>query len=932
MFSFHNLEVVHWDYWRRFGIPLDAGIVTVVGPNGSGKTTLLDALRTLLVIGCSSGRDYKRYVRRSDAPYAWLRAEVSNPRRPNGQLAFWPITDERVTLFCQIRKKGGDWERRYGIAPGSVSVEDAETSERIVWKAVRQYESELEHAGLTRAIKRVLALDQGHTDKLCEYSGRQLLELVFNVFGDQEVLDNYQAAKQEQLAVERELEVLKTRLAQLGTQLREAEAEVNSFNEWMRLTRELADLQAEWLPRVTVAELLGGVRAGRSQLQGARRERVRLSHDYGEAQRRHAELDAAADQAERDTEAAIGDESRAQDAFIAARSDAGAIDKTLESRERLLSMAREQAAGIDVEKASAQFDAAQQERFSLTRRQDELAQNISELKARIVALESGRSLAPREVEQFRSALTDAGIAHCGLAEIVQISDPAWQGAVEAVLRGLRHVVLLDDPDDRARAWRLGEQLRFRHYVVPDRERAPPATAGSLGACVRFTAKPPVWLPRMLNDIQCVRDVAEGATLPARQSWITPQAYHRERRGARDVSVDDFYFGRAAAAPMKQRMTQLQAEHDAVQPALEKTLKRIADLQMLIAGVDAARELAARQAEFADAETRGPQCAARAQAAAEALADAQMRRREAGLRAQAVREQRGELSARLKQMEAAIQRLCISVGNSREEQVRRIVELRKQRLRLPAEKRTADALDEARRKFESVHEVEREIGRERTRLEEGRFVRDDSCIARHEKLAREHEQLAGTIDNQYVHLDRARIATQRARGSYINVLKGTIRRYAQNLRTLGELAGIAVEVEHPQLANDDAQLAQAALAVRFNFDQKGMIGLNDGEASGGQQVMKSMILLVSLLMDEDAGGGFVFIDEPFAHLDIFNIDKVGGFLEATRAQYILTTPNTHNVNVYKPSDLTLVTQKRRPGEQWAPPVAFLRRDRSGAAAA
>jgi hypothetical protein len=71
---------------------------------------------------------------------------------------------------------------------------------------------------------------------------------------------------------------------------------------------------------------------------------------------------------------------------------------------------------------------------------------------------------------------------------------------------------------------------------------------------------------------------------------------------------------------------------------------------------------------------------------------------------------------------------------------------------------------------------------------------------------------------------------------------------------------------------------------------------------------------------------VFIDEPFALLDIFNIDKVGAFLENTRAQYILTTPNTHNVNVFKPSDLTLVTSKRRPKEKWAPPVAFLRRDR------
>lgn len=927
MFSFHNLEVVHWDYWRRFSIPLDAGIVTVVGPNGSGKTTLLDALRTLLVIGCSSGRDYKRYVRRSDAPYAWLRAEVSNPRRPSGQLAFWPITDERVTLFCQIRKKGGDWERRYGVAPGSVPIEEAETSDRIVWKAVRQYESELEHAGLTRAIKRVLALDQGHTDKLCEYSGRQLLELVFNVFGDQEVLDNYHAAKQDQLAVERELDTLKTQLARLGTQLQEAAAEVNSFNDWMRLTKELEALQAEWLPRVAVAELLTGVRAGRSQLQGARRERARLEQDQTQAQAKFDGLEAAERQALADSETAVSDEQAAQDIFIAARSEAGTIEKTLQARDRLLALVREQEAGVDAAKASTELDAAQEQRFTLKRRDEELGQQIAELKARVAALESGRSLAPREVEHFRGALTDAGIAHCGLAEIVEITDPAWQGAVEAVLRGFRHVVLLDDPDDRARAWSLGEQLRFRHYVVPDRELAPPATRGSLAECVRFTAKPPAWLPKLLNDIQRVDSAAEGARLPPRQSWITPQGYHRERRGARDVSVDDFFFGRAAAAPLKQRIAQLERERAAMPPKLQAIMQRITDLQKLIAGVNAAAELAAQQAEFSDAEARQPECAARAQAAAAALANAQGRRSEAEQRARQISEDSGQLKARLKQLREAIERLAINLGNAREEQVRRIVELRSKRRHLPAEKRTQDALDEARKKYDSVQAVEREIERERERLETGKYVRDESCIAKHEKLERDHAALAGTIDNQYVHLERAKGATERARASYINVLKGTIRRYAQNLRTLGELAGIAVEVVHPQLANDDVQLSQAALEVRFNFDHKGMIGLNDGEASGGQQVMKSMILLVSLLMDEDQSGGFVFIDEPFAHLDIFNIDKVGGFLESTRAQYILTTPNTHNVNVYKPSDLTLVTQKRRPGEQWAPPVAFLRRDRS-----
>ena len=54
-------------------------------------------------------------------------------------------------------------------------------------------------------------------------------------------------------------------------------------------------------------------------------------------------------------------------------------------------------------------------------------------------------------------------------------------------------------------------------------------------------------------------------------------------------------------------------------------------------------------------------------------------------------------------------------------------------------------------------------------------------------------------------------------------------------------------------------------------------------------MKSLILLIGLMMDETNPSGFVFIDEPFAHLDIFNIDRVGAFLKATQAQYLITTP-------------------------------------------
>jgi DNA repair exonuclease SbcCD ATPase subunit len=171
---------------------------------------------------------------------------------------------------------------------------------------------------------------------------------------------------------------------------------------------------------------------------------------------------------------------------------------------------------------------------------------------------------------------------------------------------------------------------------------------------------------------------------------------------------------------------------------------------------------------------------------------------------------------------------------------------------------------------------------------------------------------------------AAIAVGNARERYIDVLRATVRRYRKNIVDLGLLAGVEVHADLPHLDNDDNVLRQAELKVGFNFDGKGQIGLNDGEASGGQQVIKSLILLVGLLKDEELPGGFVFIDEPFAHLDVRNIQLVGHFLKSTRAQYVLTTPITHNVEVFEPADITLVTSKKPRDARWAPPIGVLQR--------
>jgi hypothetical protein len=59
-------------------------------------------------------------------------------------------------------------------------------------------------------------------------------------------------------------------------------------------------------------------------------------------------------------------------------------------------------------------------------------------------------------------------------------------------------------------------------------------------------------------------------------------------------------------------------------------------------------------------------------------------------------------------------------------------------------------------------------------------------------------------------------------------------------------------------------------------------------------------------------------------DILNINRVAEFLLSTKTQFIITSPNTHNANIYRPAMLTIVTKKKQPGETQAPAPGHIRR--------
>jgi len=939
MFQIKSLELVHWDYWQRIkNIPLDAKIITIAGQNGSGKTTLLDALRTLFGLDCSMGRTYKHYARHSGQQTAWLRAVVDN--RPQGkQLSNRPFrssgffAEDEVTLFCQIQKNGGDWKRQYLMRPGNVDIE--EVTEANDWLGVENYRKRLANAGLSQAMSKVLALEQGETDKLCEYAPRQLLDLVFQVFGDKEVLDAYDEAKRHQRDTEEELKRFEAELEGSKTNLEGLRLRVANYHQWETLHKERRNLQEEVLPSLEYHEAREKSANVSRQLREARKPLAQadqlLADKRGEVAKQAKALQDAQQQ-----ETLLEQE---QTALTSRLNHINGKLKPLESlaeqKSRLQKLAAE--SGADVADAAAQLEAKEAELLKLRSQRDAVSNRIAQDKATINAL-SGKTAMPEpdNVRAMRRALNDAGIPHAMLSDIVEVTDPKWQGAVEGVLGGYASVVLLERSSDASSAYRLAEKERYRHFIVPDCVKAHEPKNQSLLSVVKFSGLAPEWLIDQLSRITRVESVEDGAKLGNIEEWITPEAYHKERRGGRSLFVEAsrYRFGSAGKTSrmdaIQKNLPNLEAEEDKYTLQISKLASETSALKSRLAGVDAVKELSARTEEFDEAARTAVPLRAERLEVGSRLGELQGLMKNATVaRTKADTAWQGARMS-LSEAEAGMRLNFKRQMEQRSDHARAMLALRRQWRHLPGAWRRPARRLALVQQHQNAHQVDLRIASLQSSLARDDWELDATVI---DQYARLNEQLSNrkseTEERRYQN-NRAIEATANARGAYIERLRYTIKTYSSNIKELGALANIDVHVEPVKLENDDLLLSQAGLQVRFKFDGKGPIGLNDGEASGGQQVMKSLVLLIGLLKSEDGSGGFVFIDEPFAHLDIRNIQLVGEFLKNTDAQYLMTTPLTHNTDVYDPSDLTLITSKKKKDTTWAQPIFVLQRRQAAAA--
>jgi chromosome segregation ATPase len=584
----------------------------------------------------------------------------------------------------------------------------------------------------------------------------------------------------------------------------------------------------------------------------------------------------------------------------------------------------------DADKLTTRISELGEQKHKLSTQWQRLKDQRDEAQRAMDALR-GQSVAPPppEVQRFRRTLDEAGIAHHVIADIIEITDEKWRAAAEGVLRGSRWVVALAKPGQEAQAMALAEKERFRHYIVADVEHASSKPdPDSLLAVLKISAPAPRWLLRQLESIQRVANTEAG--VKQRGEWITPDAYHRDGRGGRSVWVDpsQHQFGATAVATRRasidKRLADLDEEMTRVvrdQAFFDRQLK---DAQQAAQGFTAAKELAEREAEFSEARRQLPLLKQARMEAGERWQQAEQQLKHAVVSHTNARHAYAQAQERLAHIEQR------SAQHEREWQQRfddvkgQAVMAREVKLQLPARWRTAERVAEMLSHYGNATQARLRAESVERELNEGHWETDatvtEQLTLMSAHVLRQEDELQQRKSSNVA----ASVAVDNARERYTDVLKATVRRYRKNVIELGQLAGVEVNAELPHLDGDDALLRQAELRVHFNFDGKGSIGLNDGEASGGQQVIKSLILLVGLMKDDESTGGFVFIDEPFAHLDVRNIQLVGHFLRSTRAQYVLTTPITHNVEVFEPADITLVTAKKPKGARWAPPIGVLQK--------
>ena len=932
MFEFRYVELMNWAYWPTVKLPLDARTIMITGPNGSGKTTFLDALRTLLrAPRLSANRRFNDYLI-GNVDTAVVKAVVTNDyhQRERRPFEFKGFTNDLVTLAVIMRKHSGQWERRYLIAEGDVPLADLQKVPKSHLLSPETYTFELGESGFTTSFLKVLALEQGQTDKLCEKSPRELLDLLLDVHGDKQVIERYKTARENYHSANLELSQLGARLAEEQAKVLASERAATEAKRYAKLKAEQREYEEILIPqaeykhaRTQIADAklqvddlnmhLGpldrGILGLQENLQNADTE---LERRRAEVEKGH-ELRRQMDTQERDLDIKLS-------ALVGERRQLEAVLKLASSAET-----------VDLDALFEQRAKLRREMVRLELRGEELTRSLNAVQQDVLGLEvQQRKVYPRYVEDFIRVLEHAGVEYDLLCDVVDIKEPEWQLAIESILGRDRFTVLVEPPD-QLKARQLGEKHSYRCYISAredgkargGKDKAPRQAA--INKVEFHDDVVPQWIVENLTRTLLVDNVEAGMKAGAGSVTVTREGYRQDNRGGIAIAVDRFYCGRLGQSSLKddlgREVSDLKSQLGQVQKERRARQTEEEALQEQIKARESLDKIQEAHSRFKHLESEIPQLNEQHQQALVLKRQAEDKllqslevlssfERDCSDMRKDLLSQRSVQTERLTELQEMQDRLA----SVQEQMTQLAAKLEPKHLTESALSRV-DELDDLTPKY---YTVQRLLADFETVPEEGVVQVYEHHKAQYDKqrqLYEEHEQGLRKWEKEF----------QLARQKYVVVVEHTIREYRRNVLALAELAGVAAEVNLPDLNQTDMSLEEAELQVRFGFDGKRPTSMAASSLSGGQRVVASLILLMSLTTSGGINrGGFFIIDEPFAHLSLERIDDVTRFLDSSQCQFILTSPTTHNVNVFSAARLQLNFRVKPASSRRAPVPTIIRR--------
>jgi chromosome segregation protein len=896
-----RVELLNWDMQANQVLLLLPGVNLLTGDNGSGKTSVLDGIKVALGATSIGGdRGVEHYLTARGAPVAMVRVVASNPldvatgQRPFDALGAG-ISQDRVSLAAVFEASDDGYQKSWYILDGDRSpLEPGAEARKLIAK---DYRARLERLGLGRSYRELMCTPQGEIAALCRHDARELFDLLYDLIGGKQVLDEWRRLRES-------YQVLVREERQHTARMEQESARLDGFRALLREHQQYsAKLGEERALRWALPLALR--RQGRAEREDVARERAAALSDGAEAERDRGTLAGRVRENAEDRRG-LEVERRAADEARAARETAWrtATETLAERRARYkeLERIREAASGFsarDLDGLRGEARAAQATRAGLDAARAAEAAELVERRRELGEVEDGMLRPPEGVGEFRLALQQAKIPFQLLMDLLEPTGEA-RLELESWLGDMRFAVAVPDVDAFVQAVALARERKFPYRILAPDVRASSAEAGAHFLWDAVEVKDPRYrglVLRLLRHVGQLRgDERVEDTWRARGAVVDPAGYVVDRLGGEFRGTTRFYLGREALQRRAGELRTLVAECEARLGEMDARLGEVAGelrrIEQAVAEETARRAWVSVEAEHAALQEQvaaGGREVARFEGervAARAAADALTRRFEelASEDGQLAEQQRALQARRLRAMKDAdnaaqrLQTLDQALAEVEAEAAQ-------------AEESAGEDLGEAKQRAQTASETLSALLR-RTRQDLEGFpeaARDTNLPGNVRTLETQLDAVRGELERIQQQARQAGHAAERGRDAYQRATKRVFRAYFAQLQERAKDLGFGIEGRLQ--GSDDGTFE---VVVRVAVGEKSPVSYSSPALSGGQKAAISILMAMGTLelsTEGQGGAGFFIVDEPFSASDIRKIQELGHFLDRTGGQYLVSMPTT-----------------------------------------